>query len=454
MSIRQDRRSLETKQKAQVDSARQAAALRQKEARKRADATKADAAATRTRSTSQAQSKHREAARAREAANKYGKDAAALETKAAGYGAAIATLQAKIAKAEAVESHRATRQQLLDRRAATAQHRQLADRITSTQERVAMSERALRALGTPKPEKLRILMLGASPQGDLRITREHTRIRRAVEVAVHRDQVEFDVRLSATTQDLQEGIAKFRPHVVHFSGHGDERLIGFEADLDEHHVGVVVTASAFASACAATDTPPTLIVFNACKSSGTADALVARFAPLAIGMTDSIEDTDALTYATALYSTIANGHSVNAAHLAGKAAIELAGGEHDLPYLATAPDVDATTVILVTPVPPVAEEVDLRAEFRPSADGRTDRLHIVNDGTATAPGVTVEVQAIGSGEAPSLWDTEVPLDIRPKAEQSYHVNAHGGTAHRWRVRMSWTDATGTRQTQTQDITAI
>ncbi|MBL6280266.1 hypothetical protein JMF97_29305 [Micromonospora fiedleri] len=88
-------------------------------------------------------------------------------------------------------------------------------------------------------------------------------------------------------------------------------------------------------------------MFNACKSSGTADALVDRFAPLAIGMTDSIDDGDALNYAAALYSSVANGQSVNSAHLAGKAAIELSGGEHELPYLATAQGIDPTTVFLV-----------------------------------------------------------------------------------------------------------
>ncbi|MEU8312672.1 hypothetical protein [Micromonospora sp. NPDC048887] len=351
MSIQQDRRELERKQKAQSDCASRAADLRSKEARKRVDAAKADQAVSRTRNPSQAQSKRREASRALEVANKYGREASALEAKAAGFGSDAAKLQTKIAKAEATERQRAVRQQALAQRAAQAQQRQLAQQVASSQERITMSEQVLRALSAPKAEKLRILMLGASSEGDLRVTREHTRIRRAVEAALHCDQVEIDVRLSATTQDLQDGIAKFRPHIVHFSGHGSERLISFEEDVDHFHVGVVVTASAFASACRATDSPPTLIVFNACKSAGTADALVERFAPLAIGMTDSIEDGDALNYAAALYSSVANGHSVNSAHLAGRASIELSGGEHELPYLAAARGVDPTTVILVKQPP-------------------------------------------------------------------------------------------------------
>ncbi|WP_158894059.1 hypothetical protein [Amycolatopsis anabasis] len=351
MSIQQDLRQLKTKQKAQADSAKKAADLRAKEARKRADAAKAEQSAARSSSLSQSRMKKGQAARALEAANKYGKDASALETKAASYGAEVAKLHAKIAKAEAAESQRAARQQAIAARAAEQEHRRIAQQLASTQQRVALTEskaeKALRALSAPKAEKLRILMLGASAQGDLRITREHTRIRRAVEAALHRDQVDIEVRLSATTQDLQEGIAKFRPHVVHFSGHGDEQLISFENDVDDFHEGVVVTASAFASACEATDQPPTLIVFNACSSAGTADSLVERFAPLAIGMTDNIDDGDALSYAASLYSSIANGQSVGSAHMAGKAAIELAGGDYELPYLAAAPGIDATAVMLV-----------------------------------------------------------------------------------------------------------
>ncbi|MFS8104662.1 hypothetical protein LFM09_46925 [Lentzea alba] len=351
MSLSYDHRQLETKQKAQADAMKRAADLRTKESRKRIEAAKAEESAARTSSQSMARSKRQEAARALEAANKYGKDASALEVKAAGYGAEAAKLQVKIAKAQADESQRAARQQALAQRAAIAEQRRMVDQIAMTQSRVAkteaMTEQAIRAIGAPKSEKLRILMLGASPEGDLRITREHSRIRKAVETSLHRDQVEFDLRLSATRQDLQEGIVKFRPHIVHFSGHGSEQLISFEDDVDEFHAGVVVTASAFASVCAATDDPPTLIVFNACHTASTADSLVERFAPAAVGMKDGIEDGDALAYAAALYSSIANGQSLLAAHAAGKAGIEVIGGEHELPYLALGSGVDPAAVRLV-----------------------------------------------------------------------------------------------------------
>lgn len=358
MSIEQDRRQLTAKQKAHADTAKKAASLRTKEADKRSAAARARESAARTSSASTARMKASEAVRAETAANKYGKDAAALETKASGYATDAARLQAKIAKAEAVEGAREARKRDIALRAAKRamqaaqdEQRRIAEQTAATQAQIAgieaKADTALRALRAPKAEKLRILMLGASPMGDLRITREHTRIRRAVEASVHRDRVDVEPRLSATAQDLLEGIAKFRPHVVHFSGHGDEQLISFEDNVDEPHEGVVVTASAFASACAATDEPPTVIVLNACRSATVADALIQRFAPIVIGMRGDIDDDDALHYSTALYSSIANGHSIQSAHLAGKAAVELAGGEHELPHLATAWNVDPSVIQLV-----------------------------------------------------------------------------------------------------------
>jgi hypothetical protein len=357
MSISMYRRQHQQKVKQATDAQKKAAELRTKEAAKRQDANKAQAAAQKTNSPATRKSRMNDASRALTAADKYGKDASELEKKAARYGSEAADLQVKIAKAEQAEADQAERQRkrqeqqrktddLRRAREAEAERHRIHDRLSATE---AKADAALRKLAAPKPEKLRVLMLGASPEGDLRVGREQAKIRRAVERALHREQIELDVRTAATSDDLLDGIARFRPHVVHFSGHGEDQLIGFEADLDEHHVGVVVTADAFASACAATDTPPTLVVLNACESMPAAERLVARFAPLAIGMAGEIDDSDAITYATGLYASIANGQSINSAHMAGKAAVELAGGEYELPVLAAASDVNPAAVKLVKP---------------------------------------------------------------------------------------------------------
>ena len=222
MSASQYRGQLDRKRKQRIDADKKAGEYRSKESSKRADAAKARQAAAKTTSSSTRSSKLRDAERREKEAETAGKEASRWQTRAAGYAKDEAALQTKLSRAEqseadAAERRRKSEQQRADRRAA-AERAQLESRISGAE--VAVSH-ALRQLPAPKPEKLRVLMLGASAEGDLRVGREQKRIRAAVESALHRDQIELDVRPAATTADLLDGITKFRPHVVHFSGHSE-----------------------------------------------------------------------------------------------------------------------------------------------------------------------------------------------------------------------------------------
>lgn len=58
--------------------------------------------------------------------------------------------------------------------------------------------------------------------------------------------------------------------------------------------------------------------------------------------------SDAITYAAQFYASTANGQSINSAHLAGKARLQLDGlAGPELPTLAWALDADPTAIILV-----------------------------------------------------------------------------------------------------------
>jgi hypothetical protein len=294
----------------------------------------------------------RDASRFESQANDAGKEASRWQVKAAGYLKEEAALQENLGKSERAErleaERRAKRDQQRAERQAIADRAALQNRLDSTD---LLVRDALRHLRAPRLERLRVLMLAASSEGDLRVGREQKRIRLAVERAVHRDLVELDVRPSATTDDLLDGIVRFRPHIVHFSGHSDDDLIVFEDEVDEPHEGVIVTAEAFAHAVAATDEPPLLILLNSCNSASQIGRLVESVAPFAIGMSDEIEDGDAITYAAQFYAAVANGQSIQSAHASGQAALELAGlATRDLPTLAHATDVNpATTYLVVAP---------------------------------------------------------------------------------------------------------
>jgi hypothetical protein len=263
MSASMYRGQLDRKRKQRLDAERRANEYRSKESAKRNEAAKARQAALKSKSASTQSTKLREAERKEKDAASAAKTAAEWATKSSRYATDEASLAAKLSKAEqaeamAAEKKRQRAQHQADQRAAT-QRRVLESRVTDAERGLIQMTRELPA---PKQEVLRVLILGASSEGDLRVGREQKRIRAAVESALHRDLVELDVRPAATTADLLDGITKFRPHVVHFSGHSDADLIVFEQEEDAPHAGVIVTAAAFARAVQATDTPPLLVLLN------------------------------------------------------------------------------------------------------------------------------------------------------------------------------------------------
>lgn len=353
MSSDQYRRQLQRKREQQASAEKKASDARQKESTKRTEASKARASADRATSESSRRSRLREAERHEKAANDAGKDVGSWQAKAASYSREIATLQTRLTKAEQDEAKAAERKARNDattaQRRAGAEHKRVLHRLSKTEAQVA----ELRELRAPKAERLRILMLAASSEGDLRVGREQSRIRAAVQSAHHRDLVEFEAKPSATTADLLDGLTRFRPHVVHFSGHSDETLVVFEDDVDDPHQGVVVKATAFANALGSLNDPPLLVMLNSCQSASQIDDLVEHVVPFAIGMSDSIEDRDAIAYAARFYASVADGTSLLEAHELGRAALELDGlPGADLPQLAHAPDVDPRTTTLVVPPGP------------------------------------------------------------------------------------------------------
>jgi hypothetical protein len=349
MSASQYRGELERKRKQRSDAEKKAGEARSKESQKRSDSARARLAASKATSSSSIQSKLREAERRDKEAEAAGKDAARWQAKASTYLRDETSITSKLLRAEQSELEASERRRKRDEeqreRQAIAARQDLVSRMDTAETSLQI---ALRTLPAPKPERLRVLILGASADGELRVGREQKRIRAAVESALHREQIELDVRPAATTQDLLDGITKFRPHVVHFSGHSGADLIVFEDEEDERHEGTAVSAHAFAMAVRATDQPPLLVLLNSCNSASQIDELVASVAPFAIGMADSIEDADAINYAAQFYAAVANGQSIRSAHLSGQAALELAGLETAaLPTLASAPDADPSTAVLV-----------------------------------------------------------------------------------------------------------
>ncbi len=244
------------------------------------------------------------------------------------------------------EERRRQREQVWGEQQRRADQEETHSRIAQIEERLTSQIEALRH---PKQENLRILYGTATPQGDLRVSQEIRRVKSAVAAALHRDLVDIEHAPDITADDLLNYLTTFQPHVIHFSGHANEDVLVFDDGSVEGGQERTIPIELFMRAVTAPDRKPALVVLNACESAVNLEALLAGV-PMAIGMSASVGDADAITFATRFYRAVADGQSIESALTIARVDMEMNGlPDHDLPTLITAPGIDPSTVRLVLP---------------------------------------------------------------------------------------------------------
>jgi hypothetical protein len=218
-----------------------------------------------------------------------------------------------------------------------------------------------------------ILFLAANPLGtDPRaLDREARAIQVELERSGFRDRFELVTRWAAEPLDLLRELRKLKPTVVHFSGHGGQDVVGSawpgqaqRRDIATHHDsddceqtqglffqaddgGVqVVSAAALQETFGAAGASVRLVVLSACYSELQAAALVAHV-DCVVGMSGSIRDSAARSFAVGFYGGLGERESVAAAYKQGRAAISLGGSrDTELPQLLVRNGVDASQIVL------------------------------------------------------------------------------------------------------------
>lgn len=160
--------------------------------------------------------------------------------------------------------------------------------------------------------RIHVLILAANPRAmdPLQLDVERREIDAAIRGAEHRDQ--FDLRSHSAVQvgDLQEHLLRYRPAIVHFSGHGSSRgeIILEDAAGEAHAVPVGALAQLFR----AFKNDIRCVVLNACYTASQAQE-ISLHVGCVVGMSRAIHDVAALRFAVAFYRALAYGQPIRTA---------------------------------------------------------------------------------------------------------------------------------------------
>jgi hypothetical protein len=157
-----------------------------------------------------------------------------------------------------------------------------------------------------------------------------------------RDRFVLEQQWAVRPGDLAEGLLRYTPQIVHFSGHGNESgdLVMRGDDGSSQPVSITALADLFAIA----GDSVRCVVFNACYSQAQAEA-VAKHVDCVVGTSRAIEDDAAVRFAAGFYRALGYGRSVATAFDLGRNEIDLASVEGaDIPQLISLPDIDPATV--------------------------------------------------------------------------------------------------------------
>lgn len=180
---------------------------------------------------------------------------------------------------------------------------------------------------------VKILFLGANPSGteQLRLDREAKAIADALKVGEAASRFQLEQSWAATVHDVQDGLLRFKPEIVHLSGHGrSDGLLILETDsvardlhggsrtesTDQsylHSLGRLFAVAGGRIRC---------VVLNACHSAEAA-RVIAEHVDCVVGMSSSIGDEAAILFSRGFYHALGQGRSVRTAFEFGTAQIGL-----------------------------------------------------------------------------------------------------------------------------------
>ena len=173
-----------------------------------------------------------------------------------------------------------------------------------------------------------ILFLAANPidTEQLRLDEEIRAIDERLRRAEFRNFFEIKQHWAARVTDLQECFLRYKPNIVHFSGHGNtaSEIILQDSEGKSHPVPAKALGALFSSF----QKEIQCVVLNACYSEIQAMA-IAEHIDCVIGMSKAISDPAARSFAFSFYQALGYRKSVSEAFRLGCGQIALEGLKED-----------------------------------------------------------------------------------------------------------------------------
>lgn len=203
--------------------------------------------------------------------------------------------------------------------------------------------------------KIKALFLSANPMGTspLALTKEMRQIGEKVYASEHREQIELISSWATRPDDLLQALNRFRPQIVHFSGHGSKA--GELLLEDSEGLPRTISVSALKAVFKTMKDNIRLVVLNACYSKTQAEAILQEI-ECVVGMNNAISDEAAITFAASFYRALGFGRSIKEAFEQGQTALLLEGiPEEQTPELLVRAGSDPAHIFLLhsdTSAPP------------------------------------------------------------------------------------------------------
>jgi len=180
---------------------------------------------------------------------------------------------------------------------------------------------------------IRILFLAANPKDTpaLRLDEEIRGIDKALRGADFRDRFDIKQQWAVRVTDVQDHLLRYKPDIVHFSGHGNSTSeIMLEGPTGNSQT---VPARALSQVFSVLKDNIRCVVLNACYSQPQAQA-IAQHIDCVIGMSQAVGDVAAVSFAAAFYQALGYGRNIRTAFDLGCVHIDMEGlDEQNIPQL-------------------------------------------------------------------------------------------------------------------------